>query len=75
MLSLARSYLRKRDVKATFLDEAGDVGETILTTAEAYACDLVIMGSYGRNPLMEMMVGSALDRVMQDSKIPLLICR
>ncbi len=75
VLSLARDYLHKRNVEARFVEELGIVDESILYTARAYKCDLIIMGGYGRSPLLEVMLGSTVDQVLRKSQIPVLICR
>ncbi len=75
VLSLARQYLKQRNVEGIFVTENGNVSETILTVAEMYSCDLIIMGSYGRSPMLEIMLGSTVDPILQNSKIPVLICR
>lgn len=76
VLSLARQYLKQRNVEGVFVTESsGNVSEAILTVAEIYDCDLIIMGSYGRSPMLEIMLGSTVDPILQNSKIPVLICR
>jgi nucleotide-binding universal stress UspA family protein len=47
----------------------------IVRTAEAHECDLIIMGGYGFNPVMEIALGSAVDEVLRTSRQPILICR
>jgi nucleotide-binding universal stress UspA family protein len=72
---LAKDYLKRRNVEASFITASGNVSEMILTSAEGSACDLIIMGGYGRGPMMEMVLGSTVDHVLQNSRIPVLICR
>lgn len=74
-LSLAKSYLNKRDVHATFIEKRGSVGDSILETAQEYQCDVIIMGGYGYTPVLEIVLGSAVDHVLRESRIPVLICR
>jgi nucleotide-binding universal stress UspA family protein len=74
-LSLAKRYLNKRDVKATFIEKKGNVEDLILDTAQNNQCDFIIMGGYGRNPVLEIVLGSAVDHVLRESQIPVLICR
>ena len=33
------------------------------------------MGGYGLNPMLEVILGSTVDRVLQESAVPILICR
>ena len=74
-LDLARDYLKRRHVEAEYVAASGDVSEMILTIAENYEGDLIVMGGYGRGPMLEMVLGSTVDRILQKSEIPVLICR
>ncbi len=72
----AREYLESHEVEATFVKkESGPVGEAILNTVEARACNLIIMGGYGFSPMLEVVLGSTVDRVLRESRKPVLICR
>jgi nucleotide-binding universal stress UspA family protein len=71
----ARDYLETRGVEATFVEESGAVAPTILRVGEQHGVDLVIMGGYGFNPVVEIVLGSSVDRVLRDSQKPVLICR
>jgi nucleotide-binding universal stress UspA family protein len=71
----AHEYLESHDVQATFLLERGPVGQVILDTAEAHESDLILMGGYGLNPVLEVVLGSAVDQVLRESCQPMLICR
>jgi nucleotide-binding universal stress UspA family protein len=53
----------------------GKSGETILSFANEKNIDLILMGSYGANPLKEVVWGSVIDCVLEAVTIPLLICR
>jgi nucleotide-binding universal stress UspA family protein len=46
-----------------------------MRTAEEHECDLIIMGGYGFSPVMEIVLGSAVDEVLRASRRPVLICR
>lgn len=71
----AQRYLHSRNLRATFVDDKGPVGETILRTAREHGCDLIIMGSYGLSPVVEIVLGSTVDQVLRESPLPILICR
>jgi nucleotide-binding universal stress UspA family protein len=71
----ARRYLEGRGKQATFVKEQGAVPDVIVKTAEAHNCDLIIMGGYGFSPVMEIVLGSAVDEVLRTSRQPVLICR
>lgn len=47
--------------------------EAILETVREQHCDLVVMGSRGRNPLHAMLLGSQTQAVLTHSPIPVLI--
>ena len=72
-LDRAHSYLEKHQLQAEYVHEKGAVDETILQTAQAHACNLIIMGGYGSNPVMEVMLGSTVEKVLQQFKYPVLI--
>jgi nucleotide-binding universal stress UspA family protein len=74
-LEYAEKYLRAKGIKAQFIKEQGPVAAAILRTAEAHACDLIMMGGYGFNPVMEIVLGSAVDEVLRTTRTPVLICR
>jgi nucleotide-binding universal stress UspA family protein len=71
----AKDYLRNHRVNAEFIVAEGPSAETILKIAEQRKCDFLIMGSYGFPPFVEVMRGSTLDKILLDTKIPVLICR
>jgi nucleotide-binding universal stress UspA family protein len=71
----AREYLKAHDVPATFEGASGPVAEMIVRIAGERECDWIIMGSYGPNPLVEMVKGSAVDAVLRATRMPVLICR
>ncbi|MBI9046949.1 MAG: universal stress protein, partial [Anaerolineaceae bacterium] len=53
----------------------GEAAERILAAASHHKVDLIIMGSYGFSPLLEIFLGSTLDKILMKSKRPILICR
>ncbi|MEW5868625.1 MAG: universal stress protein [Chloroflexota bacterium] len=74
-LDQARQYLQDHQVSAEYRIASGPVAESILETAEEHQCDLLIMGGYGLNPVLEAVLGSAVDQVLRHSRKPMLICR
>jgi nucleotide-binding universal stress UspA family protein len=74
-LDRARAYLEEHGVRASYLLEHGAVGDTILAAAEAHASDVILMGGYGFNPLLEIVLGSSVDQVLRESRRPVLICQ
>jgi nucleotide-binding universal stress UspA family protein len=67
--------LENHSVQATYLKNGGPVAEAILKTAEECKSDLIVMGGYGMRPALEVVLGSAVDQVLQESPFPVLICR
>lgn len=49
--------------------------EGILETAQAQACDLIVMASHGRRGLARLLLGSQANKVVTLSPVPVLICR
>jgi len=74
-LSEARTWLVRHGLRAAYVHEDGPVTEAILRTAEAHERDLILMGGYGHRPLVEVMLGSTVDQVLQASELPVLISR
>ncbi len=74
-LEPARQYLAQRGIEATLLATGSKVAPTILETAAKYEADTIIMGGYGLNPMLGMVLGSSVDQVLRQSEKPLLICR
>ena len=74
-LARAQGYLETHSVQATFVKESGSVAEAILKTAEEHESDLIIMGGYGFSPVLEIVIGSAVDQVLRTSRQPMLICQ
>jgi nucleotide-binding universal stress UspA family protein len=75
ILQQASDYLGSRGAHAKFIHKVGNVAEAILQTAREEAIDWVIMGGYGMNPIFEVALGSAVDQVLRESEVPVLICR
>jgi nucleotide-binding universal stress UspA family protein len=75
-LDRARAYLEWHEVEADYVTREGNVtAEVMLDVAAERACNLLILGGYGRKPMVEMMIGSSVDHLLRDSRWPLLICR
>jgi len=74
-LEHAQEYLETHGVQATFVKESGPVAEAILKTARVHESNLIILGGYGFSPVLEVVLGSAVDQVLRESRKPMLICR
>lgn len=74
-LEEARRYLEKHGVTAEYREEKGPVAGTILQVCREIQANLLIMGGYGYNPVLEIVLGSAVDQVLREARTPMLICR
>jgi len=53
----------------------GHVPETILTTADRIGADLIVMASHPPDDVRSFLVGSAAEKVVRHSEIPVLVVR
>ncbi|MCZ7552836.1 MAG: universal stress protein [Anaerolineales bacterium] len=74
-LKHARGYLDRHDLKPAFILEKGQPAEVLMETVNQVGADFIIMGGYGLQPVLEVVLGSAVDSILQVSKVPTLICR
>ncbi|MCA9957502.1 MAG: universal stress protein [Anaerolineales bacterium] len=74
-LAKAEQYLSQNGVTATYLAGQGDVATTLVETAVAQQCDFIVTGSPRLNPMFELVLGTTVTRLLQQSPLPLLICR
>ncbi|MFL6623011.1 MAG: universal stress protein [Sulfurifustaceae bacterium] len=51
------------------------VWKTIIDTAQARRCDLILMAAHGRGGLSALVLGSETNKVLTHSKIPVLVYR
>ena len=54
---------------------AGRVSDAILDEARLSDCDLIVMGTHGRRGFAHMMLGSDAERVVHESRLPVLLGR
>lgn len=59
----------------TFVEETGPVGPAILRAVEIHECDFIVMGSFSRRGLTDVVAESALDYILRSSWWPMLVCR
>ncbi len=71
----ARVYLERLGIEAEYIETRGAIAPVILRVAREHACDLLLIGSYNRHPVRELLLGSVLESVLQAIDIPTLICR
>ena len=75
LLDRARDYLTRQKIEAAYIHLIGEPAERILAAAEIYDCDTIILGGYGAQPVVEMVLGSTADRVLQDCRRAVFICQ
>jgi nucleotide-binding universal stress UspA family protein len=73
-LARAEQYLVAHGVEATYVQQSGDVAGMLLAAAVEYECDWLLMGGYGTNRVLEMVIGTELDKVLRQTNRPVLIC-
>jgi nucleotide-binding universal stress UspA family protein len=71
----ARDYLNAHGVQAIYVQKEGDTGDLIFETVQEHDCDLIVMGGYGKAPMLEVVLGSTVDEVLRRVNHPVLICR
>ncbi|GAB4454015.1 MAG: hypothetical protein Kow0031_36200 [Anaerolineae bacterium] len=75
MAAEARTYLEAHKIQARFVQRSGSVADAVLSTTEDEGIDLIIMGSYSRRSLKNLVLGDSVDEVLTRSRQPILICR
>ena len=71
----AQERLADYQVTADFVSQTGRVATVLMDVATDRSCDLFIMGGYGFNPLLEVVLGSTVDEILRTAEVPVLICR
>jgi nucleotide-binding universal stress UspA family protein len=71
----ARIYLSRFPLKAHYLTSTVPVSEQISLLQQDEIIDLILIGGYSGNTLIDVMLGSTVDRVMREIQLPILICR
>jgi nucleotide-binding universal stress UspA family protein len=75
ILSEAQGYIEAHGVQATYVREERTTAEAVLHVAGKHESNLLLMGGYGATPVLEIVLGSAVDQVLRESNMPVLICR
>lgn len=71
-----RKLAKEQGVAAQTLYQHGDnVAETVVLVAGEHGCDLIVMGTHGREGLQRVFLGSVAERVSRLTKAPLLLVR
>lgn len=72
-LADARRALDKAQIHHDMVIRTGHVATEIVAVGAAGKFDLIVLGSKGRSAIQDLLVGSVAKRVMELSKIPLLL--
>jgi len=71
----AKNYLESQKITAQYIQREGTVAQSILEVVNSEEIDLILMGSYSRKPVAEVILGSSLDEVLRATRQPVFICR
>jgi nucleotide-binding universal stress UspA family protein len=69
------SELKSAGFKASVQLRIGSVAEVILETAEELQVDVIAMSTHGRTGAARWLLGSVAERVVHNSKVPVLLIR
>ena len=75
MLSDALKMVEKAQLKADTSMHEGDAHERIIHMAQEFGADMICMGSHGRTGLSRLLMGSVTERVIGESKVPVLVVK
>jgi nucleotide-binding universal stress UspA family protein len=70
-----RRYLDIHEVEAEYTISERGAMDFLKQTVEEKNVDLVLMGSHGGTVLEQVFIGSALDYILRESRVPTFICR
>ena len=70
-----RRYLDIHEVEAEYIISEHGAMEYLNQTIDERNIDLVLMGSHSGSILEQVFIGSALDYMLRESKVPIFICR
>jgi len=75
ILDYVHRYLEIHELNAEYVISEHGAMDFLKQTVEEKNTDLVLMGSHGGTLLNQVFVGSALDYMLRESKVPIFICR
>ncbi len=73
-LAGALGHLREAGRSATILKRVGEPSHEIATAAND-GCQMIVMGTHGRTPLGNLVMGSVATRVLAESSVPVLLVK
>ncbi len=75
MLDHVRQYLEIHEVEAEYIVSKNGTSEALIHAVEERQIDLVLMGSHGGSFLEHVFIGSALDHMLRESRVPIFVCQ
>ncbi|HEX6810381.1 MAG TPA: universal stress protein [Planctomycetota bacterium] len=72
---LAKEAARVKRVKIGTELREGNIHESVLAAATAFAADLIVIGTHGRRGVSHVLLGSVAERVVRHSTVPVLTVR
>ena len=70
-----KRYLDIHEVEADYIVTGQDSKASLKRTIDDRQVDLVLMGTYGRSAIREVVAGGTLDYILRESNVPTFICR
>jgi nucleotide-binding universal stress UspA family protein len=72
----AKKYLDLHNIHADYILADGDNStDVMLRYADQLKTDLLLIGGYSRNPILEVLHGGDVDELLRETGIPVIICR
>ncbi|MCJ7735177.1 MAG: universal stress protein [Anaerolineales bacterium] len=71
----AREYLSQYPLESRFITTEAPVADEISNLTQDREIDLILIGGYGGTRLIDFMMGSVVDQVLREIRLPVLICR
>lgn len=68
-----QQFLQEHGIEAKMLFSEGSPVEEVLETAESEKSDMIMIGSHGRNKIVDYILGSTTAHVLRKSRVPVLI--
>lgn len=73
VLTPVREFLHTAAMPFDTLMKVGPLGETIADVAESGGYGMIVMGSHGHGSLANLVMGSVANKVIAESKVPVLL--
>ncbi len=72
-LNEIKSYLEQSAIKTQAVQLSGDIAEMILTQAEKFEADIILVGAHDHGPLYHLFFGSVRESLVRSAKCPILV--